>query len=159
MYKATSLREHLTNANPDLKQNPDKLLVFVDQGHVIATGTASLSFEYQYRLNIIITDYSGNEDAIMVPLLAWVALHQADLLGNPDLRKTGIGFEVDFNNHESVDLSITLSLTERTIVTKKEGGQLSIAHPVEQRMTPPYQDEFWSLYDGKNLLAEWATPL
>lgn len=61
----------------------------------MAAGTGSLSFEYRYKLNVIITDYIGDPDAIMVPLLAWITVHQHELLGNPDMRKTGIGFEVD----------------------------------------------------------------
>lgn len=136
MYKPADLRAHLTSANPDLNQNPDKLLVFADQGHAVASGAGSLSFEYQYRLNIIITDYSGDPDAIMVPLIAWVTVNQIELLNNPDLRKTGIRFEVDFNNHESIDLSISLDLTERTIVTQLDDGKLQITHPQESQSPP-----------------------
>lgn len=158
MYKPASLRQHLTNANPDLNQNPDKLLVFADQGNVIASGTNSLSFEYHYRLNIIITDYNGDPDAIMVPLLAWVAVNQNELLSNPDLRKTGIRFEVDFNNHETIDLSIALDLTERTIVRQLENSELQLTHPQEPQTTPEFRHPFWRLYTGENLLAEWVTP-
>jgi hypothetical protein len=60
MYKPDSLRAHLTAANPDLKRDPDKLLVFVDEGRLIATGTHSRSFEYAYKINVIITDF-GDE--------------------------------------------------------------------------------------------------
>ncbi|PRC90873.1 phage tail protein [Solimicrobium silvestre] len=158
MYKPPNLRQHLTNAIPDLKQNPDKLLIFADQGHTVASGTGSLSFEYQYRLNIIITDFSGDPDAIMVPLLAWITVHQIELLANPDLRKKGIGFEVDFNNHETIDISIALNLTERTIVKQQDGGKLQITHPPEPQTTPAFDDAFWTLYAGDSLLAEWVTP-
>ncbi|MGZ9712523.1 phage tail protein [Glaciimonas sp. GNP009] len=158
MLKPTSLQNHLIAANPDLRQNPDKLLVFADEGNVVATGSASLSFEYRYKLNIILTDYSGDPDAIIVPLLAWIALHQRDLLNNPTLRQTGIGFDVDFNNHETIDLSIKLDLTERVIV-KREGGRLAIRHTPEAQPTPDYSDDFWTLYQGESLLAEWHTPV
>ena len=158
MYKPDSFKTHLIAANPDLRQNPDKLLVFADEGNVVAIGTGSLSFEYRYKLNIIITDYSGDPDAIMVPLLVWIAIHQNDLLANPELRKTGIGFDVDFNNHETIDLSIKLDLTERVIV-KRDGGRLDIRHPPESQSTPAYTDDFWTLYQGESLLAEWHTPV
>ncbi|AIY42552.1 Phage tail protein [Collimonas arenae] len=115
MYKPKSLREHLIAAKPDLQRNPDKLLVFADEDNVVATGTGSLSFLYQYKLNAIITGYSGDPDAIMAPLLAWVAVHQVGLLGNPEQRKTSIGFEVDFNNYETMDLAITLALNAPTV--------------------------------------------
>jgi len=158
MYKPKSLRAHLTAANADLKQNPDKLLVFADEGNTVAAGTGSLSFEYRYRLNVIITDYSGDPDAIMVPLLAWVAVHQLELLGNADLRKTGIGFEVDFNNHETIDLSIKLALTEKVVVKQGDAGRLDVRHPAEPQLTPEYTNPFWTLYAGDTLIAEWHTP-
>ena len=158
MYKPDSLKAHLLAANPDLRQNPEKMLVFADQGNVVATGTGSLSFEYRYTLNLLLIDYSGDPDAIIVPLLAWVTMHQNDLLNNPELRKTGIGFEVDFNNHETIDLSIKLDLTERVIV-KRDGGRLTIRHPPESQTTPVYTDDFWTLYQGESLLAEWHTPV
>lgn len=158
MNKHDSLRRHLTVANPDLQQNPDKLVMFADEGHVVATGNGSLSFEYRYKLNLILTDFSGNEDAIMVTLLAWIAVHQSDLLNNPDLRKTGISFEVDFNNHETFDLSIKLDLTERIVVAQGEHGRLDIKSRPESQPTPDYVHPFWTLYDGNSLIAEWNTP-
>jgi hypothetical protein len=158
MYKPKSLRAHLTAVSPELRQNPDKLLVFADSGNTVATGTNSLSFEYRYKLNLIITDYSGEADAIMVPLLAWVALHQRDLLDNAELRKTGIGFDVDFNNHESIDIAITLALTERVVVKQAGAGRLEVRHLAEPQLNPVYADEFWKAYAGDTLLAEWHTP-
>jgi hypothetical protein len=158
MYKPISLRAHLSEALADLKQNPDKLLVFADEGNVVASASSSLSFEYRYTLNIIITDYAGEEDAIMVPLIAWIKVHQIELLENQDLRKTGIGFEVDFNNHETVDLSIKIALTERVIVKRGEHGRLDIKHLAEPQMAPVPASERSQLYDGDNMLAEWTTP-
>lgn len=127
MYKPTSLRNHLAAALPDLKRNPEKLLVFTDKGRLIGTRTQSRSFEYAYVLNVIVTDYGGEEDALMVPLLDWVAIHQADLLGNGDRPDKGIRFMVDFNNHDSVDISLELDLTERVIV-KQTDQRLDISH-------------------------------
>ncbi|MFZ6772319.1 phage tail protein [Undibacterium sp. SXout7W] len=153
MYKPNSLRAHLTAAIPDLKRNPDKLLVFADKGSLHTTRTASRSFEYAYVLNIIVTDYGGEEDALMVPLLDWITVHQADLLGNEDKSK-GIRFMVDFNNHNSVDISLELNMTERVIV-QQTGHQLNITHAGEIAPTPDYAAPYWQLYSGSNLLAEW----
>jgi hypothetical protein len=148
----------LKAAIADLTQNPDKLLVFADEGNTVATGTGSLSFEYRYKLNIIITDYCGDADAVMVALLAWVEVHQRDLLDNADLRKTGIGFDVDFNNHQTIDLSIKLALTERVVVKRGSGGRLDVQHPAEPQLTAVYSDQFWQAYAGDSLIAEWHTP-
>lgn len=159
MYKPNSLRAHLTAVSAELRQNPDKLLTFADGGNMVATGTASLSFEYRYKFNIIITDYSGSEDALMVPLLAWVQVHQRDLLDNAELRKTGISFDVDYNNSESIDLAITLALTERVIVKPAGAGRLEVLHLAEPQPTPTYTDVFWQAFAGDALLAEWQTPV
>ncbi|SFD28639.1 phage tail protein [Collimonas sp. OK412] len=158
MYKPKSLRAHLKAAIADLTRNPDKLLIFADEGNTVATGTNSLSFEYRYKLDIIITDYSGDADAVMVALLAWIQIHQRDLLDNAELRKTGIGFNVDFNNHETIDLSIKLALTERVVVKEVSAGRLDVRHLAEPRPTPVYSDEFWQAYTDGLLLAEWCTP-
>ncbi|BBB66173.1 hypothetical protein UNDYM_1920 [Undibacterium sp. YM2] len=51
------------------------------------------------------TDYSDEEDALIVPLLDWLATRQADLFGNDDKAK-GIRFMVDFNNRNSGDITV-----------------------------------------------------
>jgi hypothetical protein len=158
MYKPKSLRAHLKAAIADLTRNPDKLLIFADEGNTVATGTNSLSFEYRYKLDIIITDYSGDADAVMVALLAWVQIHQRDLLDNAELRKSGIGFNVDFNNHETIDLSIKLALTERVVVKEAGTGRLEVRHLAEPQLTPVYADAFWQAYAGESLIAQWHTP-
>lgn len=158
MYKPNSLRQHLAAAIPVLQRDPDRLLVFADEGNVVANATASLSFEYRFKLNLIVTDYAGDADAIMVALIAWLKVHQLDLMANEERRKHGIAFEVDFNNHETVDISIKLDLTERVAVKRREAGRLDIQHLPEIQSTPAYDDEFWTLYAGDTLLAEWQTP-
>jgi len=158
MYKPNSLRQHMAAAIPELQRDPDRLLVFVDEGNVVASATASLSFEYSYKLNLIVTDYAGDADAIMVALIAWLKVHQLDLMANEERRKHGISFEVDFNNHETVDISIKLDLTERVAVKRGEAGRLDIQHLAEVQDTPAYANEFWTLYAGGTLLAEWQTP-
>ena len=139
MYKPLSLRNHLSSAIADLKQNPDKLLVFADEGRIVANGTASLSFECHYQLTIILTDYQGDANTLMVCLLAWVTDHQRDLMTNPERRQSGIRFEVDFINHETADYSIKLDLTERVIV-KQTKGKLEIIHPTEPQATSNYHN-------------------
>lgn len=158
MYKPNSLRQHLAAAIPELQRDPDRLLVFADEGNVVANATASLSFEYRFKLNLIVTDYAGDADAVMVALLAWLKVHQLDLLANEERRKHGIAFEVDFNNHETVDISIKIDLTERVAVKRGEAGRLDIQHLAEIQNTPAYDDGFWTLYAGETLLAEWQTP-
>ena len=120
----------------------------------MATGTGSLSHEYRYRLNIHIEDYAGPIEAITVPVLAWISIHQYELLNNPEKRKTGISFDIDFNNNRTTDILIRLDLTEKSIVTTDRKGRISIRHQEEPQTTPPYTNEFWELYEGDSLLTE-----
>lgn len=158
MYKPDSLKQHLTSAIADLRQNPDKLHLFIDAGNALGTGSASLSFRYEYALNLIITDFVAPFDALFVPLIAWLKVHQGEIFANDELRKKAIRFEVDMNNHESRDISITLLLTEAVAVKTLDAGRLDVVHVREPQMTPAYDHPFWELYDGNTLLAEWATP-
>ena len=82
MNKPESLRTHLLAAVPELRHSPDRLLVFIDKGKLLCTAAASLSWEYGYELQIILTDFAGHPDAVMLPLLAWVRTNQSELLVN-----------------------------------------------------------------------------
>ena len=158
MYKPDSLRQHLAVAIHELRRDTDRLLLFTDEGTVAAKATASLSFEYRFKLNLIVTDYAGDADTVMVALIAWLKVHEFDMMANEERRTHGIAFEVDFNNHDTADISIKLDLTERVTVKRGEAGRLDIQHLPEIQATPAYDDEFWSLYAGETLLAEWQTP-
>ncbi len=131
MYKPASLRQALGAAIPALRIDPDKLLVFSDAGTVASTSTRSLSFEYRYQLNLILTDFAGEPDDIIVVLLAWAKTHQPDILDNVDRRANGITFEVDHLANDVCDLSIKMNLAEDVKVVTGTDGQHTITHPVE----------------------------
>jgi hypothetical protein len=129
--KPNSLRDHLLAADITLAQNPERLLVFIDEGNIRATAAPGLSFEWLYTLNIIITDYAGHPDNIAIPLLAWLRRNQPDLLTNIEKGKDAIGFEADILGNDKVDLSITMPLTERVIVKRLPDDSLEVTHPPE----------------------------
>ncbi len=68
--KPQSLRLALNKTVAYVRDNPDKLHLFVDNGAVVATGAASLSREYRYTLNVVIVDFSGDQGLLMAPVLA-----------------------------------------------------------------------------------------
>jgi hypothetical protein len=157
MYKPNSLRAHLSALLPDLRQDPDKLLIFVDNGHIVAMGSESRSFEYRYQLNLIFTDFTGDEDTIMVPLIDWLATHQPDLLNNHATREKAIRFDVDYNNHQSVDISLEIDLSE-SVKVRQSAQAFHITHVGEPTLAPAYSAPYWTLYKGENKLVEWAMP-
>jgi hypothetical protein len=131
MIKPASLRAAIAAAVPDLAANPDKFLVFADAGALASVATGSLSFEYRYTLNLILTDFAGDADLVMIALLGWVHLNQPDLFNNPATRSSAITFEVDHLNNATCDLSIKLPLTESVRVTIGADGKLVITHKQE----------------------------
>ncbi len=131
MKKPESLRDHLLAAIPELKRNPDRLLVFVDNGSMRSTAAPGLSFEYSYTLNIILTDFAGSPDAVAILLFSWVLINQRELMENLEKGRDAIKFEADILDNSKVDLSITLPLTERVIIKRLDDGTLEVSHPAE----------------------------
>ena len=153
MNKPDSLRTHLLSAVPELKHSPDRLLVFIDNGKIHCTAAKSLSFEYGYELQIILTDFPGHPDSIMLPLLGWLRQHQPEVLTN--LERT-IAFEVDVLDHSKVDMSLRLPLTERVIVTRQPDGTHSVIHAPDRPYTEyEASGESIQLYANGELLAVW----
>lgn len=134
MNKPSALRAHLLANVHELNKNPDRLLVFIDNGTIRSTAAPGLSFEYSYTLNVILTDYAGHPDAVAIPLLAWLLVNQPELLTNLEKGKTAIAFEADVLDNSKVDLSLKLPLTERVIVKKQDDGSLLVSHPDEPQL-------------------------
>lgn len=160
MNKPESLRGHLLTTVPELHKNPDRLLVFIDNGTIRSTAAPGLSFEYSYTLNVILTDYPGHPDAVAIPLLAWLLVNQPELLTNLEKGKTAIQFEADILDDSKVDLSLKLPLTERVIVKQQPDGSLQVSHPDE----PELFEETFTLEGLRletpsgDLIAEWGAP-
>lgn len=133
MIKPDTLRAAIVAAVPDLRKNPDKFLVFIDEGKVSARNTESLSFEYQYQCNLILLDFAGDVSAVMLAVLTWAKTNQPDLLDNPKKRENGISFDADRLNNKTVDLAIKLDLSEDVKVTVDAQGKRTITHQAEPR--------------------------
>ncbi|SUH59021.1 tail fiber protein [Salmonella enterica subsp. enterica serovar Braenderup] len=117
MNKPQSLRSALNKAVAYVRDNPDKLHLFVDNGSLVATGASSMSWEYRYTLNVVIEDFSGDQNLLMAPVLLWLSTSQPDAINNPDLREKLFTFEVDILRNDVCDISMNLQLTERVLVT------------------------------------------
>lgn len=136
MYKPKSLRKALTDAVPDLARNPEMMRIFIDNGKLASTLAASLSFENQYTLNVVVTDFTGGIELLLVPIQAWLRIHQADIMTTDEGRKKGFTYFADINDNDSADISISLMLTERTLV-REEGDKLHVETVPEPQPPEP----------------------
>ncbi len=157
MNKPESLRAHLLSTVAELKHNPDRLLVFIDNGKIRCTAAASLSFEYSFDLQVILTDYAGHPDSVMLPLLGWLSVNQSELLENLNKSAEGIQFEADILDNSKVDLSLTLPLTERVVVGKDTDGNTTIHHPGEPKQVAAFLDPAW-IPGAQGTGSEWVVP-
>lgn len=144
MLKPTAIRDVIASCVPQLAQNPESLILTVGDGHIVATGAHSLSFEWQYSLSIGVIDFAGHPDQLIVPLLAWLRANQSELFCNPDKRENAIKVESELLAGDLYDLLITIPLTERVIVTKTEEG-IGWQH-VPEPPDEPYDGITWERF-------------
>lgn len=157
MKKPQSLRAHLLDAIPELRRDPERILIFVDEGALRSTMANGLSFEYAYTLNMILTDYAGDLAAVSIPILDWVRVNQSELLANLDKVKSGIKFEAEILANDKVDLAIQIPLTERVIVKQVETG-LTVDYPEEPKYQKSEQSKEVKLLDQNGVeLASWQS--
>ncbi|MDY0902014.1 phage tail protein [Pantoea agglomerans] len=143
MNKPQSLRSALNKSVPYVAENPDRLHLFVDSGQLVATSAASLSWEYRYTLNVVITDFTGDQNLLMAPVLLWLRENQPDAMQNSEAREKLFSFEVDILANDRCDISMDLKLTERVIATVENGK----AH-IEAVPEPDAPEEFWTVKHG-----------
>lgn len=126
---------------------------FVDNGSIASTLATSLSFEKRYTLNVIVTDFTGDFDLLIVPVLAWLRENQPDIMTTDAGQKKGFTFYADINNDSSFDISISLMLTERTLVSEVDGA-LHVKNipepPPPEPVTRPME-----LYINGELVSKW----
>ncbi|WP_186078681.1 phage tail protein [Burkholderia gladioli] len=122
MKKLDALRRAIAAALPDLPRDPERLLLFADDGHIVATSSRSPAFEYRYVGRIVIFGFAGDTDCLMAAVVNWAHSHQPDLFQNPDNRPHGLTFEADVLDEQACDLSIRIKLTESVAAQAAANG-------------------------------------
>ncbi|MEZ3501601.1 phage tail protein [Pantoea sp. KPR_PJ] len=149
MQKPQQLRAALNRSVPLLQQNPERLSMTLTAGTVVATSAPSLSFEYRYRLELVIASYQQAPEAVIVPLLAWLRDNQPEMMGNVSRQRSDVTFAIDASD----TLSITLQLSERVQVIQS-GEALQVSFPGEP--APPADDAApLQLWVHGALVSEW----
>lgn len=159
MIKPPSLRDHLTAALPQLRRKPEDLMMFIKDGHIAATGTKALAWQWHYTVRLIFCDYGGHPDAVMGPVLVWLRAHQSELLHNPDTQKRAIRFDAEYLSSKTMDLVLELDLTEAVVARPKQDGPAG-AFELHHRTQPPGPhdmptDAVTALYLNGQQLAAW----
>ncbi|MDE4082863.1 MULTISPECIES: phage tail protein [Enterobacter cloacae complex] len=153
MHKLKSLRQALIDAVPQLRANPERLQMSVGSGNIDARLASSLSFEKQYELKAKVSGFSGYSEGIFVPVLAWLRENQPDIFTLDEGRKNGYLFQIVLNDDETADISFSLQLTERILVSQNEGTLLatySPEPPLPEPVTRPME-----LYVNGELVGRW----
>ena len=153
MLKPASLRKALFKSVPLLRDNPDMLHMFVDGGVINATLAASLSFENRYTLDIVVTDYTGDINLLIVPVNVWLREHQPDIMTTEEGKKRGFTYVADINSDDSKDVRMSLQLTERTIV-KEVDRRLNVT-PLDEPPPPVPVHRPMELYVHGELVSKW----
>lgn len=159
MKKPDGLGRLLLQSVPALAKDPTKLQMFVDRGGIQARRGTTLGYEERYTLSIVVQEYAGDVDDLFVPILAWIAEQQPDLLdkGEP------FTFEAEMLDDKTCDIEISLALSEMVRVEEKPGGGFTTSR-IDQRGVG--LDEFpgvcganlWQLFLNEVLAAETTDP-
>lgn len=157
MKKLQSLRAHLLAAVPELKQNPERLLTFVQDGSLRFHRGQHLSHEYHIDAQLVVTDYSGSLDTLMIPLLQWLSHYEPNLDPEQALR-----LEAEVLSHHAWDIALTVRLTERVVaLVDCETGSIKAEHRMPEYPIEACPAKHWRLYvqgphDDEYLLkSEW----
>lgn len=139
MIKLTDLRAHILTNVPELQRNPEKMLTFIEDGNIEFWDGPNLSHMYRLPIRLIVTDYAGPVDDIILPILSWVKVREPGF----DPANT-ISFEAELLNNSSYDISITVNITERVIVKTLESG-FDVKHVLPELGLEMNADAEWQI--------------
>ncbi|VVT07442.1 phage tail protein [Erythrobacter sp. EC-HK427] len=129
MQKPTSLRKALTAALPELREQPDRLVIWVEDGAVRARQTESHGFAFEYPLSVLLTQVKTDVAQIAHAINRWSRVNQ------PDLLRAGSGnsysFETDILDNDTADVVFTIPLTENVSVTQNQDESWQIEYQAE----------------------------
>ena len=153
MHKLNSLRQALIDAIPQLNANPERLQMSVGSGNLDARLASSLSFEKHYTLNAKVSGFSGDSEGLFVPVLAWLRENQPDIFTLDEGRRNGCSFTIVLNDDDTMDISVSVQLTERILVSQEEGALRATYSPEPPLPEPVTRPK--ALYINGELVSEW----
>lgn len=136
MIKPKSLRAAIVALQPDLGRDPDKLVMWVEQGSIRSNSTPALGFAYRYRLNIMLVEFAGAPSIIMLAVTNWLRENQPERVVPG---QEAFAFEVDMIDSKTVDLQLQIQLDENVLVNAREDGGFDLQHLPEP--VPLFDDD------------------
>jgi hypothetical protein len=141
MSKAAKLREILVTALPELARNPDSLDIYMTGGRLRGRYDSAinpdLSFQYDATLQIDLTGFRGSPAQFFLPVLLWLRRYEPAALQNPAIADNQLRYEIDIIDNETVDITMSLPMSEAVDVKPRVGG----GHEMQERDEPPVVDD------------------
>jgi P2 phage tail completion protein R (GpR) len=155
MHKPNLLRAWLLRAVPGLKDHPQKLHTYVDDGQIAMSVGEKLSYVYRYKLTVVIEDFSAESHNIFVPLLAWLSQYQPDIF---DDNGAGLSTNIDILDNDKGNFEFSIALWEIALVNQTSDGGWAVSYPTppkfEAEFDPPTNGaRLWQLYLNQSLVA------
>lgn len=122
MKKLIDLRAYLLHRVPELKRNPEQLHCFIDTGNIAYHGSANYSHRYKMEIRLIITEWRGHADDIVLPVLEWLTVREPCRDPNK-----AIQFSAQIIDSETVDLELRIP-AEESVLVHFEDKQRRIEH-------------------------------
>ncbi len=121
MKKLNDLRKFLLDSVHELKQHPDKLQIWLDAGAIDANLAAPrLAYKYRYTAQVLVTEYNGNPNSLIIPILFFLKQNQTDATEQNTLK-----FEAEIINHDCADVLFEIEFSEK-IVTDIDNGNIEM---------------------------------
>ena len=124
MRKADLLRARLATMMPALARDPDRLAMWVEKGHVTARLGPQRGFALAYDLTVLVSGFASDAAMLMFIVCDWLREHQPDLLASG---AQGFAFEADILDEKTVDVQITLPLTEVVLAQGQADGRWDLS--------------------------------
>lgn len=135
MNKIDSLRASIVEALPELSGDPSRLRMWVDRGTAKSQQTASLSFGFDYRLNILVIEMAADIALLAVALFRWMRINEPHLL-TPGA--DGFSFDADMLDNRTADILIQIDVRQNVSV-QASGDGFTLAYLAEP--APLFDDD------------------
>lgn len=129
MQKPRSLRRAIDAAVPEIRNESDRLKIWVEDGAVRSRQTETHGFAFEYPLSVLIEETRTDIAIIAHAISRWLRVNQPDLMagGSGDSFK----FETDILDSGAADILFTLQLTENVAVERNGDGSWAVDYLAE----------------------------